>query len=51
MAEGFEKEYEKKKMPDKYKDLMESKDVEALAAWLSTFKNTAVNTPKPIKKK
>jgi hypothetical protein len=30
---------------------MESKDVEALAAWLSTFKNTAVNTPKPIKKK
>ncbi len=51
MAEGFEKEYEKKKMPDKYKDLMEPKDVEALAAWLSTFKNTAVNTPKPIKKK
>ena len=50
MAEGFEKEYEKKKMPDKYKDLMEEKDVVALATWLSTFKNTAVNTPKPIKK-
>jgi mono/diheme cytochrome c family protein len=51
MAEGFEKEYEKGKMPDKYKDLMEEKDVEALASWLVTFKNTSVNTPKPIKKK
>lgn len=51
MAEGFEKEYEKGKMPDKYKDLMEERDVVALASWLGTFKNTAVNTPKPIKKK
>ena len=51
MTEGFEKDYEKGKMPDKYKDLMEDKDVVALAVWLSTFKNTSVNTPKPIKKK
>ena len=51
MAEGFEKEYEKGKMPDKYKDLMEEKDVQVLAAWLGTFKNASVNTPKPIKKK
>lgn len=51
MAEGFEKEYEKKKMPDKYKDLMEENDVAALASWLVTFKNTSVNTPKPVKKK
>ncbi len=51
MAEGFGKEYEKGKMPDRYKDLMEEKDVVALAAWLGTFKNTSVNTPKPIKKK
>ena len=51
MAEGFEKEYEKGKMPDKYKDLMEENDVVALASWLVTFKNPAVNTPKPIKKK
>ena len=51
MAEGFEKEYEKKKMPDKYKDLMEEQDVVALASWLVTFKNASVNTPKPIKKK
>ncbi len=51
MAEGFEKEYEKGKMPDKYKDLMEENDVVALASWLVTFKNTSVNTPKPIKKK
>lgn len=51
MAEGFEKEWEKGKMPDKYKDLMEQNDVVALASWLGTFKNTSVNTPKPIKKK
>ncbi len=51
MAEGFEKEWEKKKMPDKYKELMEDQDVEVLAAWLATMKNTSVNTPKPIKKK
>jgi hypothetical protein len=51
MAEGFEKEYEKKKMPDKYKDLMEDQEVVALASWLVTFKNTSVNTPKAIKKK
>jgi hypothetical protein len=51
MAEGFEKEWEKGKMPDKYKDLMEPGDVVALASWLGTFKNTSVSTPKPIKKK
>lgn len=51
MAEGFEKEYNKKKMPDKYKELMEDKDVDALVAYLATLKNPAVNTPKPIKKK
>lgn len=51
MADGFEKEYEKKKMPDKYKELMEEKEVDALVAFLSTLKNTAVATPKPIKKK
>ena len=50
MAEGFQKEYDKKKMPDKYKDLMEDQDVEVLAAWLATLKNPSVNTPKPIKK-
>jgi hypothetical protein len=51
MAEGFEKEYDKGKMPDKYKDLIEEKDVQVLAAWLGTFKNASINTPKPIKKK
>jgi len=51
MAEGYEKDWEKGKMPDKYKDLMEESDVVALASWLGTFKNTSVNTPKPIKKK
>jgi hypothetical protein len=51
MAEGFEKEWEKGRMPDKFKDLMEPKDILALASWLGTFKNTSVNTPKPIKKK
>ena len=51
MAEGYEKDWEKGKMPDKYKDLMEESDVVALASWLGTFKNTSVPTPKPIKKK
>ena len=51
MAEGFEKEYEKKKMPDKYKELMEEKEINALVAFLSTLKNPSINTPKPIKKK
>lgn len=50
MAEGFEKDYQKKKMPNKYKDLMEDKDIDALVAFLSTLTNSAVNTPKPIKK-
>jgi cytochrome c553 len=51
MATGFEQEWEKGKMPDKFKDVMEDSDVTALASWLNTFKNTSVNTPKPIKKK
>jgi len=51
MAEGFEKEYEKKKMPDKYKELMTDQEIDALVAFLATLKDPAVNTPKPIKKK
>jgi mono/diheme cytochrome c family protein len=50
MAEGFEKEYNKKLMPDKYKELMEDKEIDALVAYLTTLKNPAVETPKPIKK-
>lgn len=38
-------------MPDKYKDLMEPSDVQALAIWLAGYKNASVNTPKPIKMK
>jgi FtsZ-binding cell division protein ZapB len=51
MAEGYEKEWQKGIMPDKFKDLMDPKEMLALATWLGTFKNTSVNTPKPIKKK
>lgn len=51
MTEGFEKEYQKKKMPDKYKELMEEKEITALVAFLSSLKNQAVNTPKSVKKK
>ena len=50
MAEGYDKEWQKGIMPNKFKDLMDPKEMEALAAWLGTFKNTSVNTPKPIKK-
>lgn len=50
MAEGYDKEWQKGIMPNKFKDLMDPKEMLALATWLGTFKNTAVNTPKPIKK-
>ncbi|RMH31932.1 MAG: cytochrome c [Nitrospirae bacterium] len=51
MAEGYEKEYKKGKMPDKYKDLMFPEEIDALVAFLSTLKNPSVKTPKPIKMK
>jgi mono/diheme cytochrome c family protein len=50
MAEGFEKEYNKKLMPDKYKELMSDQEIDELVAYLSTLKDTSVQTPKPIKK-
>lgn len=51
MAEGYDKEWQKGIMPDKFKDLMDPKEMLALATWLGSFKNAAINTPKPIKKK
>lgn len=50
MAEGFEKEYDKKLMPDKYKELMSDQEIDALVAYLSSLKDASVQTPKPIKK-
>jgi mono/diheme cytochrome c family protein len=50
MAEGFEKEYNKKLMPDKYKELMSDQEVDALVAYLSSLKDSSVETPKPVKK-
>lgn len=47
-AQGFEKEHKKGQMPDKYKELMTEEELNALAAYLSTLKNTAVATPKPV---
>jgi len=47
-ADGFEKEHKKGLMPDKYKELMSDEEVTALAAYLSTLKNPAVETPKPV---
>ena len=47
-AEGFEKEHKKGLMPDKYKELMTEDELAALAAYLSTLKNAAVETPKPV---
>lgn len=47
-AEGFEKEHKKGQMPDKYKDLMTEEELGALAAYLSTLKNPAVETPRPV---
>lgn len=50
MAEGFEKEYEKKVMPDKYKELMTDQEIDSLVAYLASLKDASVQTPKPIKK-
>ena len=50
-AEGFDKQFEKGKMPDKYKDLMFEEEIDALVAFLSTLKDSSVDTPKPIKMK
>jgi mono/diheme cytochrome c family protein len=50
MAEGFEKEYNKKQMPDKYKELMTDQEIDVLVAYLSSLKDASVETPKPIKK-
>ena len=47
-AEGFEKEHKKGQMPDKYRELMTEDELSALAAYLSTLKNPAVATPKPV---
>lgn len=49
MAKGYEKEYRKKKMPDKYKDLMVEKEIASLVAFLASLKDPAVSTPKPVK--
>ncbi len=51
MAEGFDKQYKKGKMPDKYRDLMFEEEIDALVAFLATLKDTSVKTPKPIKMK
>jgi len=48
-AEGFDKDYEKGKMPDKYKDLMFPKEIDALVAFLASLRDASVDTPKPIK--
>jgi mono/diheme cytochrome c family protein len=47
-AEGFEKEHKKGVMPGKYKELMSEEEVSALAAYLASLKNPAVETPKPV---
>lgn len=47
-AEGFEKEHKKGRMPNKYKDLMTDEEVTALATYLSTLKDSSVETPKPV---
>ena len=50
-SEGYDKQYKKGKMPDKYKDLMFDDEVDALVVFLTTLKDTSANTPKAIKMK
>jgi len=46
MAEGFEKEWEKGKMPDKYRTSWRKATFVALASWLVHSRITSVNTAK-----
>jgi mono/diheme cytochrome c family protein len=48
MAEGFEKEYKKGTMPKNYPELITEGELDALAAYLVTLKDTSIKTPKPI---
>lgn len=50
-AEGYDKQYKKGKMPDKYKDLMFDDEVDALVTFLTTLKDPSAKTPKAIKMK
>lgn len=51
MADGFEKEFNKGLMPKNYNELISEGELDALAAYLASLKNTSVETPKPILKK
>lgn len=51
MAEGFEKQYKKGTMPKNYTELITDAELDALAAYLVSLKNTKIKTPKPILKK
>jgi mono/diheme cytochrome c family protein len=48
MAEGFEKEYNKGTMPKNYTELITDAELDALAAYLVSLKDTNIKTPKPI---
>jgi mono/diheme cytochrome c family protein len=50
MAEGFEKEYNKGTMPKNYTELITEGELDALASYLVSLKNTSIKTPKPILK-
>jgi len=51
MADGFEKEFNKGLMPKNYTELISEAELDALATYLASLKNTGVETPKPIMKK
>lgn len=48
MAEGFEKQYDEGQMPDTFGEQMSKREMKALVAYLSTLRDTSVDTPKPI---
>jgi len=48
LGQGFEEEYDKVTMPDDYGKRMSDDEVNALVAYLSSLKDTSVQTPKPF---
>lgn len=48
LAEGFEDEYDKKTMPDDFGQRLSDDEINALVAYLSSLKDTSVQTPSPF---
>ncbi len=47
-TEGFEREFKRGVMPDTFKDLMSEEEINVLVAYLSSLRDTSVETPRAL---